>query len=317
MKNKIDIFVELAERLSEGIPARIVVGACGENSWFTEEDIKLAVEAIRKQMLERQKLEEWMSRYPTLPVSKAEDILIIMAGNIPLVGFFDLLCVVMAGHRAYVKCSSKDRVLVEYVISLIKDIEPTIPIYISDCSAPDRVIATGGDSAVRHFEATYSGVKRLLRGSRHSVAVVGEGEDINKLTDDIYMYSGLGCRNVSMIFAPKGYALSLPCVNTHPQYRNNYLQNKVLTTMLGVGFVDNGASLFVRSSEFPSSLSTISVYEYKDLEEVNAWMSDNNNKIQCIVSNIIAHPRRVDFGESQRPSLYDYADAVDTMKFLM
>ncbi len=317
MKNRIDIFVELSQRLACGIPAEIVEAAASENSWFRDSDISSAVEAICHQMLERQKLEEWMSHYPTLPRERAEDIIIIMAGNIPLVGFFDLLCVVMAGHRAFVKCSSKDRVLMEYVIAIIKDIEPSIPIFISDHPSPHRVIATGGESAVRHFKARYSGVKTLLRGSRHSVAVVARGEEMALIIDDIYMYSGLGCRNVSMIFVPKGQILDIPCVDTHPQYRNNYLQNRALLTMQGVEFEDNGASLFIKSKSFPNSLSSISIYEYESIEEVESFIEEHDEELQCIVSNIISHPRRVDHGESQRPTLHNYADAVDTMKFLM
>ncbi len=317
MKNRIDIFVELSGRLSLGIPEQILESACIENSWFRVCDILAAVESIRTQMLDYEGLKGWMSSYPTLPVDKAEDILIIMAGNIPLVGFFDLLCVVMAGHNAYVKCSSKDRVLMEYVVSTIKNIEPSIPIYIGECSTPDRVIATGGENAVRHFKSRYIGIPTLLRGSRHSVAVIDPKDDIEQLKDDIYMYSGLGCRNVSMIFIPKGASLNIPTVDTHPQYHNNYLQNRALQIMRGVEFQDNGASIFIKSQKFPTSLSSISIYEYESLSEVEAWIERHDKEIQCIVSNVIQHPRQVNFGESQLPSLYDYADEVDTMKFLM
>ncbi len=316
MKNKIDIFVELGKRLSGGAPPKVVERAVAENEWFRVEEITSAIEAICREMLNRNKLREWMAHYPTLPVAKAEDVMIVMAGNIPLVGFFDMLCVVMAGHRAYVKPSSKDRVLMEYVISILKDIEPDIPIYIGACENPSRVIATGGDSAVRHFKSAYGGVKTLLRGSRHSIAVVSsDGEE--SIEEDIYAYSGLGCRNVSMVFHPKGSKPNIKKCDTHPKYHNNYLQNRALFTMQNREFVDNGSSLFIASSKFPSALSVISTYEYDSIEEVNRWISEHDEELQCIVSNIVQHPRCVGFGDSQRPTLMDYADEVDTMKFLM
>ncbi|MFI3303039.1 MAG: aldehyde dehydrogenase [Rikenellaceae bacterium] len=316
MKNRIDIFAELGKRLSGGVPPKVAERAVAENEWFRPEEIASAVEAICTEMLNHNKLQKWMAHYPTLPVAVAEDVMIVMAGNIPLVGFFDLLCVVMAGHKAYVKPSSKDSVLMEYVISTVKDIEPDIPIYIGVCENPSRVIATGGESAVRHFKSAFKGVTTLLRGSRHSIAVLsGEGEE--SIEEDIYAYSGLGCRNVSMIFYPKGSELSVKKYDTHHKYHNNYLQNRALLTMQGRKFVDNGSSLFIASSKFPSALSVISTYEYDSIEEVSRWIAEHDEELQCIVSSVIQHPRRVGFGESQKPTLMDYADEVDTMKFLM
>ncbi len=318
MKTRINILLELSKRLDGGIPDSIAKRATAENGWFSPSDINTAIDAVRCDMLNQEALYEWVSHYPTLPTLSAQRVLIVMAGNIPLVGFFDILCVFMAGHHAYVKCSSKDRILMEYVISLILEIAPDATIYIGECENPDRVIATGGDGAVRHFKAKYPNIPTLLRGSRHSIAVLsGQDQEVNSLSEDIYMYSGLGCRSVSMIFVPKGYELKLATYNTHTKYRNNYLQSRALLTMMGKNFIDSGSSLLVKSDSFPTTLSTISIYEYDTLEEVERWIARNDNTIQCIVSNIITHSRQVGFGESQHPSLFDYADDVDTMNFLM
>ncbi len=301
---------------SKGIIAR----ALDANPWFSAAEIIMAIEAIDSQMLETEKLHKWLALYPTLPSQQPRHIGIIMAGNIPLVGFFDLLCVLAAGHQAWIKPSSKDRVLMEYVCSLLRGIEPTIPIYIYN--APDQidaVIATGGSEANRHFEHVFHNHKRLLRSSRHSIAILsGEesAEELELLADDIYTYSGLGCRNVALIFAPTGSSITIPPRETNPKYRNNYLQTKALMSLRDTPFTDNGSSVIIHSKEFPATLSTIAVWEYENLAQVKKWIAEHDHQLQCIVSSCIEHPRRVDFGEAQRPTLLDYADGIDTMKFL-
>lgn len=322
MKNAINIFTQLKYRISGSLPLDILKNAVAENNWFTTIEIRTAIDAICRTMLSHKALEEWALEYPNLPVKRQESVLIIMAGNIPLVGFFDLLCVIMAGDGALVKPSHKDRVLMEWIINELRFIEPTIPIniYKEGDDTPDRVIATGGDAAVSYFQKRYHNIPTLLRGSRHSIAVVSsELEDIAGLERDIYTYSGLGCRNISMIFVPKRYDISkIPACTTHQKHHNNYLQNRALLTMEGTEFFDNGVSCLVESNEFPTQISTIAIRRYASIDEVKMWIEKNEDKIQCIVASrkTIDHPRRVNFGEAQYPTLYDYADGVDTMKFL-
>ncbi len=243
-----------------------------------------------------------------------------MAGNIPLVGLFDLLCTLAAGCEAWVKPSSKDRVLMEYICSLLKEIEPAIPIYKYEAGAQyHAIIATGGSEANRYFEQQFAHVKHLCRSNRHSIAVLSGSESESQmrgLSEDIYSYSGLGCRNVAMIFAPQGSRVEIPPLATGQKYRNNYLQTKALLSMSGSSFVDNGSSLMVYSHELPRSLSAISIYEYESIHEVEQWIEQHEEQLQCIVSGCIEHPRRVDFGAAQHPTLHDYADGVDTMAFL-
>ncbi|MFI3279889.1 MAG: acyl-CoA reductase [Rikenellaceae bacterium] len=324
MKRIVNIAARLSEAIStfllSGDSARLIERATEDNPWFSREDIRNSIEAISSQMLNAERLEEWLSHYPATQSSKRRRIAIIMAGNIPLVGFADLLCTLAAGHEAWVKPSSKDRVLMEYICQALKEIDPDIPIYKYDEDAHyDGVIATGGDQANRYFEQKFQSVKRLCRGNRHSVAVLSSKEDdrqLQLLSEDIYSYSGLGCRNVSMIFSPRGKGIKLPTVETHPKYRNNYLQTRALLTLRELDFVDTGCSVIINSKEFPQSLSTISLFEYDSLEEVEQWIEQHDEQLQCIVSRVIKHARCVDFGEAQHPTLFDYADGVDTMKFL-
>ncbi len=318
----IDIFVKLGTMLTRGVPTDVATRAVDTNNWFSRSEIEYATRAIAETMLTREKIESWVAAYPTLRRRTTPNrVLIVMAGNIPLVGFFDLMCVLISGDEAWVKPSHKDRVLTEWIIEQLKEIEHSIPIFIYDGeSTPDRVIATGGDSAVRHFGELFSDVKTLLRGSRHSVAVVGKGDDLKGLEQDIYLYSGLGCRNISMIFVPQGYDLSrIPKPkDINPKYHNNYLQNRALLTMTRAEFYDNGVSCLLRDDHFPQRLSTISIVEYDHIEEIEKWLTEQDNELQCVVSksSLITHPRRVDFGEAQRPTLSDYADGVDTINFL-
>ncbi len=333
MKSVIDIFFKLNTRLLHGVPQQILEMATAQNEWFSNQEIRLAVEAIRQTMLQPEALERWITQYEQLPHTTPNRVLIVMAGNIPLVGFFDLLCVLMAGDHAFVKPSHKDRVLMEWIIDEILQIDPSTPINIcdnSDINATtqiDRVIATGSDMAIAHFGALHGDKPTLLRGSRHSAAIITNDtsvEDMRWLADDIYTYSGLGCRNVSLIFVPKEINISEieiphPSIEPNKKYLNNYRQSRAIYKMSGVSFHDTSLSCLVESDTFPASLSTITIIRYSTLTEVEKWIEKHDEELQCVVAtpSSLNHPRRVNFGEAQRPTLYDYADGVDTMKFLI
>ena len=327
MKSIVQIFSELGERLagfgSDDASRSVVARAVAKNEWFSVGDIRYAVEAIRAEMLDAEKIEAWLSHYPSAATCEAKRVAIIMAGNIPLVGFFDLMCVIASGNIPYVKPSSKDYAWFEYIKSLLLHIEPALRIEEFVAGADyDAVIATGGDSANLYFRTAFDGIPSLLRGSRHSVAVLSGEEPkgvLNSLVDDIFTYSGLGCRNVSLVFVPKGYKLSLPTRKMSQVYHNNYLQCRALLTMQGVKFKDLGEAVLVRSKEieFPRFLSQINVVEYSDLREVQQWLAENDELLQCVVSEITElHSRSVPIGRAQLPTLFDYADERDTMQFL-
>ena len=326
MKSTIQIFTELGVRLAEfGSDERsrsVIARAVAENEWFSVEDIRYAVEAVRTQMLNADKISQWLSKYPAIGSRTAKRVAVIMAGNIPLVGFFDLMCVIAAGDIPCVKPSSKDYILEEYIEQLLLEIEPELCIerYVEG-EEYDAVIATGSDSANLYFRTAFDAIPSLLRGSRHSVAVLSGKEsrkDVLHLADDIFRYSGLGCRSVSVVFVPKRYRLSLEVRKMCRAYHNNYLQCRALLTMQGVKFKDLGEAVLVSSkAEFPRFLSQINVVEYSSLNEVQTWLEENDDTIQCVVSNVEGlHSRCVPFGRAQLPTLFDYADERDTMQFL-
>lgn len=325
MRSVVDIFDTLGRRLAEfgrdEASCRAMAQAVAENEWFSEEDIRYAVDAIRRDMLDGERIAEWLSHYPAPADHKPKRVAIIMAGNIPLVGFFDLMCVVASGNIPCVKPSSKDRALECYIENLLLDIEPALRIERYDeVGNYDAVIATGGDSANLYFRNRFKDIPALLRGSRHSVAVLSGNEsreELEGLSRDIFTYSGLGCRSVSLVFVPKGYKLSLPVPKMCRAYHNNYIQHRALLTMTRKPFGDSGEAVFVcGEANFPSRLSQINVAEYGSLADVKAWLAENDERLQCVVASEVLHSRCVAFGRAQHPELTNYADEMDTMAFL-
>lgn len=323
MKRSVELFSELGRRLrdfgNDATTRTVIRRACEANGWFTPKDILRAVAALCDEMLRPQLLEAWLRRYP-LPVTAPRRVLVVMAGNIPLVGFFDLLCVAASGHRCAVKPASKDRILTEYVISLLRELDPELPVELYDGSGPvDAVIATGSDNARRHFRTLYADRPTLLRGHRQSVAVLSgreTEEQLAALADDIWAYSGLGCRNVSMLLLPEGYDPPLAMPRVNPRYLNNHRQSAALLAMTGQPYRDLGGASLVESDEFPTMLSRIACRRYRSPEEAEAWLADHDAALQCVVSECVGHSRRVGFGRAQSPSLTDYPDAKDVMAWL-
>lgn len=319
MQHPIDIFATLGDRLkgfgNDDITHKVIDEAIAANGWFTRDDILRAIDAICSEMLVRERLEEWLSHYPI--ATEPKRVAVIMAGNIPLVGFFDLLCVIAAGHTCCVKPSSKDRVLMHYVIGLLREIEPAIRI--EDYNATDHydmAIATGGDDANAYFREHFASTRTLLRGSRHSIAILDgteSHEELRGLYTDITSYSGLGCRSVSMLFVPRGYTPKFECQAAHnPKLQRNVQSMRATLTIEGVEHHDCGAFLMCKGDGFSNSLAIVTLREYDDIEDVREWISDNKEVIQCVVSH-----SDIAFGRAQYPALTDYADGVDTMRFLL
>lgn len=322
MNGMIDIFIELGERLRhfgcEEHSKRVIADAIAENEWFTEGDILHAIDAIREEFLNREKLTDWAGRYPT--ARQPHRVAIVMAGNIPLVGFFDMMCVLICGHKAYIKPSSKDKVLTYHIIDTLRDIHKDIPIYDYDAEGDyDMIIATGGDDAATYFRTRYATIPALIRGSRHSVAVMARDEqesELQGLQHDIFSYNGLGCRNVSLIFLPRGMELKIHAPKMSAMYNGNYRHCKAMRQMMGEPFFDLNGCIAVEEMGFSPNISQINYWYYDDIEEVKTWLKEHDNELQCIVSHITQHPREVPFGRAQYPTLMDYADGVDVMKFL-
>ena len=210
----------------------------------------------------------------------------------------------------------------EYIVDSLLEIEPKLTIeQMGADSVIDALIATGSDSAALHFRTMYGDIPTLIRGSRHSIAVLTGGEsreDIEALQRDIFTYSGLGCRNVSLLFAPKGFDFTLSVPTMPEGYNNNYRHTRALMTMQGKSFTDIGGAITVEGDAlFPRHISCINIYRYDSISEVERWIEHNNSRLQCVVSNIEHLPRSVKFGMAQYPRLNDYADDVDVMKFLL
>ena len=323
MKHIVDIFSALGERLTrfggDENSNRIIEEAIAANGWFTRVDILRAVEAIRVEMLDRAKLESWLKNYTKSAQPKR--VAVIMAGNIPLVGFFDLLCVLAAGHECHLKSSSKDSVLMRYIVEQLRDIDPNIAIYnYSADAAYDMAVATGGDDANAYFREHFTGTRTLLRGSRHSVAVLNgkeSAEELRALYNDITAYSGLGCRSVSMLFVPQGYIPAFECgVAENVKLKRNVQAMRATLTIEGAEFWDAGAFIMRRGEDFAQSLAVVTIREYADIEDVKAWLNSNAEHIQCVVSNLGIEGSQP-LGRAQYPALMDYADGVDTMRFLL
>ena len=324
MKNTIETFSALGVRLlnfgDDDATRAVVAAACRANGWFTPADVCRAVRAIAGDMLQRAKLETWLAASPAVPVAAPRRVRVVMAGTFPRGGFFDLLCVLASGHCCLVKPSAKDSVLMEYVIGLLREIDPAIPVGVYDGkSAVGAVIATGSGNANRYFRAHYAGIPSLLRGSRQSVAVLSgreTPEQLAGLADDIWAYSGLGCRNVSLIFAPDGYEPKLQMTPVNSKYKNNYRQERALLAMQGQPFVDLGNAVAVEQRAFPATLSRIACMHYGALDEVAVWLAEHDEELQCVVTECLPHSRRVGFGCAQSPALTDCPDDRDVLAWL-
>lgn len=327
------ILVELGRRmlaLSAG-PNRGPEGADGPIFEFSEAAVS-AAKNIALAMLSPEALDEWLAKYPWAPVLVPRNVLIIMAGNIPFVGAHDLICVLAAGHRAIVKPSSKDFASAAWMVAQLTDIQSNtlVEVVNSDLLSdlrPDAVIAMGGDEAVRSIALTYSGLPTLLRGNRSSLAVVTGNEtdeQLAALADDVLMYSGLGCRNVSLVFVPRDYDFSRlqhavsQCINPLDlKYRNNYMQARAMLRMNDAPHIDCNGLLLVENRDFSPQPSVLYYAFYDALPEVKLYVAEHENDLQCVASSsAFDHPRAVPMGRTQHPGLSDYPDGADTMNFL-
>jgi len=255
-----------------------------------------------------------------------------LAGNIPLVGFHDVICVLATGNIALIKMSSSDDKLLPTVLKQLVDFEPLLAEYIEYTDRLknfDAIIATGSNNSSRYFDYYFGKVPNIIRKNRNSIAILGGNEsqsEIEALGNDIFDYFGLGCRNVSKIYIPKGYEMKKffepleiyqPIIN-HFKYNNNYDYNKSIYLVNGVKHFDNGFLLVKEDSSFASPLSVLFYEEYDSIEDIEKLVDSEQAHIQCVVSGIDLqiNRRKVSFGQSQYPKLWDYADDVNTIEFL-
>jgi len=299
------------------------------NGWFTKENCLYAFKqwAIA---LEEHNLENWLLAY-NLTKNKKKTVALIMAGNIPLVGLHDLLSVVITGNKALVKLSSNDERLIPLLVEFLKDDEPSLNEYIKftkeKLEGYDAVIATGSNNTARYFQYYFGKKPHIIRKNRNSIAVLTGKEtdqELVALGEDIFRYYGLGCRNVSKLFVPKAYnfdaffkaMFKYQDLIKHHKYANNYDYNKAVYLMSEFKILDNGFLILKEEQSYASPIGSVFYEYYSDKEALKNKLSIDNEKIQCIVGNDF-FMNNIDFGETQKPTLSDYADGVDTVEFLL
>jgi len=295
------------------------------NPWFSIEFINLALENITKNFLQRDLLEAWIKQYnleKELPVVKK--IGIIMAGNIPLVGFHDFLCVFISGHTAVIKPSSKDEVLIKHIAQKFIEWEKTTEdqvIFADNLKNCDAYIATGSNNSGRYFEYYFSKYPNIIRRNRTSVAVLNGNEteeELNLLADDMQLYYGMGCRNVTKLFVPEDYdfIMLLDALRKYNyfadfhKYRNNYDYQFTLLIMNHKHYMTNDSIILTENESIFAPVSQVN-YSFYYNPDTLAESLKNNIDVQCVVGKDFTP-----FGRAQSPSLADYADGIDTMAFL-
>lgn len=329
LQARIQVFIKLGEYLKKDIYQQAnedIVRAEVLNPWFTKKNIERALNAWHNQ-LSSDMLTSWLNPYNLTDVSNPKQVLVVMAGNIPLVGFHDFLSVLILGHKIVVKMSSSDNILLKILIDKIIIIAPEFRdniSFIDDIKNRkfDAVIATGSDNSAQYFEYYFRGAKRIIRKNRRSVAVLDGNESDSQLialADDVFAYFGLGCRNVSKLFLPKRYDLNklfkafflYSHLIEHRKYGNNYDYNKAVFLMGGHKLDENGFLLMKEDKSLLSPVAMLYYEYYDDISIVNRYIEQNSDQLQCVVSD-----RDIPFGTTQEPNLWDYADGVDTVEFL-
>ncbi len=334
IKHRITALAQLGERLlqKDDYLEAVMQRSHFNNQWFTVENQQRALNAIATHYLQKEKLEKWAEGYGWPEPKDLRTIGLVMAGNIPLVGFHDLLCVFVSGHRAKIKLSEKDKYLLPYLLKLLSQANPIFESYfeiVERLKGFDAVIATGSNNSARYFESYFGKVPNIIRKNRNAVAVLDgseTGDDLHALGKDIFRYFGLGCRNVSKLYLPEGYDFQLLLeklheykeIILHSKYKNNYDYIMALLIMNKTMFWNNGCIILTENPSIASRIALLHYEFYNDKEKLAIELKNKKEEIQCIVSKIeVEGFETVEFGKAQEPALNDFADGVDTMAFLI
>lgn len=306
-----------------------IYSARNANAWFTEEEVNKSAKSLAE-MLNEADLEQWFENIELAKTTKKVGL--ILAGNIPLVGFHDVMCVLATGNIALIKLSSSDNKLLPFLLNQLCEFFPELKnhiIYAEQLKDFDAIIATGSNNTSRYFEYYFGKVPNIIRRNRNSVAVLTgkeTEEEIAALGHDILDYFGMGCRSISKIFIPENYEIKnffeplerFQDIINHFKYNNNYDYNKSIYLVNQQKHYDNGFLLLKEDEGLSSPLAVLYYETYENLEDVTAKLTAQQEQIQCVVgniANIALEP--IPFGQSQHPKLWDYADNVNTIEFLM
>lgn len=303
------------------------------NGWYTPEQVYFAIHSWADALTE-ENLDKWLSNYQNAFSQNNENeknVALILAGNIPLVGFHDFLSVLITGNKALIKTSSNDQhllpFLAKYLIAVDESLKDKITFVEGKLENFDTVIATGSNNTARYFEYYFKDKPSIIRKNRNSAAVLNgkeNKEELEALGEDIFRYFGLGCRNVSKIFVPKGYSFDAffegifkyQDVIHYEKYANNYDYNKAVFLMSNFKLLDNGFLTIKEDPGYASPISSVFYEFYENIEELQTRLKADSEQIQCIVSNDLIE-NSIPFGQTQNPQLWDYADNVDTITFLL
>jgi hypothetical protein len=327
LAERIDLMAQLGDYLQKNTLEWLMVKqkAFEKNAWFTPEFIQLASRNIAEQYLQKEKLEEWVKYYHLDDNVQPKNIGIVMAGNIPMVGFHDFLCAFICGHKQTIKLSSKDDVLLKHLVQKLCDMESVCSniIHFADMlKGSNAYIATGSNNTARYFEYYFGKYPSIIRRNRTSIAILEGNENVETLTflaDDVHQYFGLGCRNVTKIFVPEEYDF-VPLLDVfkkysyfidHSKYKSNYDYHLALQIMNNIFYMTNGSILLVENEHLFSPISQLHYSYYKDAELLTQQLKNDIN-IQCI-----AGLNGLTFGTTQQPSLFTYSDGIDTIQFLL
>ena len=299
------------------------------NGWYTPEQVYFSIQSWAEALTD-ENLSQWLSEYD-LEKNNSKNVALILAGNIPLVGFHDFLSVLITGNNVLVKTSSNDQhllpFLAKYIIAVEPEFEKRIKFIEGKLENFDAVIATGSNNTARYFEYYFKDKPSIIRKSRNSVAVLTSNETKEQLAalgEDIFRYFGLGCRNVSKLFVPKDYSFvaffeaifEYQDVIHYEKYANNYDYNKAVFLMSNFKLLDNGFLTLKEDKSHASPISSVFYENYETVSELQKRLEAESEQIQCIVSdNLIENS--VDFGQTQKPALWNYADNIDTISFLL
>ena len=337
LKERIEAFTELGTILrkslsdhKEGVGSELSLLISTlhlKNAWFTPENVSSAISAIANE-LTAEKIVRWTEMYPGLKTEQQPfTVGVIMAGNIPLVGFHDFLCVLITGNIVLVKTSSKDSDLIVHLSEMLCSINSAFRNMIrfteGTLSGFDAVIATGSNNTSRYFESYFGRYHSIIRKNRNSIAIVDGSEsdlELKELGSDIFLYFGLGCRNVSKIFLPYGYDLhgmirnwdSFSGIIEHSKYANNYDFSKAVYLVNKEQFLDTGYLLMKEDKELSSPVAVLHYEYFNSMDSVMQTTDSMKDRIQCIVS-----ANSIPFGKAQAPELWDYADGTDTIEFIL
>jgi hypothetical protein len=330
-QKRIKSLVGLGNYLLETSLTDIIYRVNAKNNWFTADNVTSSLQAIATEFLDETKLLNWLSQYD-LSKTTSKKVGVVMAGNIPAVGFHDALCVLVSGHKLMAKLSTDDTVLMSFLVNKLIEIEPEWANFIQIAERmndADAVIATGSDNTARYFDYYFANKPHIIRRNRTSVGVLNGQESSGELAllgNDVLQYFGLGCRNVSKIYVPVGYEFSafyqsiesLSSVYcNHHKYFNNYEYNRSVLLVNREVHFDNGFLMLRPSETLVSPISVLFYEEYESQDQLKGLIEAQTDKIQCVVSQHGWFTNSLPFGKAQSPNLTDYADGVDTMAFLV